>query len=452
MRRSIGIGLAAILAFAAIAPAAVSQGRAPAAAKLDPKAIAKGMADVPALITAAGIKCTPVNAYHIGGSTDAKTKAKTDGYEVACSEGMGFALISESTAPAPTAYTCLETARLDANGKPSTLACKLPENANQAKGLQPFLAKAGSTCVPNKARAIGSSKDMVFFEVACESGKGYVVQTSNSPSLDKPIEVNTCLAYEAGATLACTLTEPTAQLAAIDALAAKSDKACAIKDKRYMLSSKAGDNYYEVACQDGKGYVLQEASNGSLTRTIDCAQADFVGGGCKLTDSRAAATEQNGLYTRLAKAAGFDCAVAKYGTLTGPPGLDVVELQCSNRPDGAIGLFGRDAASTKVYNCVESEVAGYRCSFTKFDPLYPKLTASLKTMKPDTTCVVSEARVIGADATEGFVELACSDGLLGYVLGINKADMKPKEILTCAQSRNIGGGCKLASNVNPKKG
>ena len=45
MKRSIGIGLAAILAVAALVPAALSQGKAP---KLDAKQIQKGMADVPA--------------------------------------------------------------------------------------------------------------------------------------------------------------------------------------------------------------------------------------------------------------------------------------------------------------------------------------------------------------------------------------------------------------------
>ena len=387
MKRSIGIGLAAILAVAAIVPAAVSQGRAPA--KLDPKQIAKGMAEVPALIPTAGVSCTPKNALYLGGSTDSKTKVKTDGYEVACNEGMGFVIIASTSAPKPQVFSCLETANLGPDGKPQSIACKLPENADQSKALQPFLTKAGSDCVPTKARAIGATTTNISFEAACESGKGVVVSTASPASTAGAVEVNPCLAYEAGTNLACTLTDTAAQLKVVDTLAAKSDKACTIKDRRYVLTTGAGDNYYEVACTDGKGYVLQEAKNGSLTRTIDCAQADFVGGGCKLTDSRAAATEQNGLYTRLAKAAGFNCDVSKYGTLQGAAGVDTVELACSNRPDGAIALFGRDAASTKVYDCVQGEVAGFRCSFTKYDPLYGKLSTSLKGLKPDTTCQAS---------------------------------------------------------------
>jgi hypothetical protein len=442
------IGLIAALAAVVLTPvAALAQ-----SAKLDPKMVTKGMAEAPALIPATGMACTLKNALYLGGATDAKTKVKTEGYEVACNEGMGFVILSASGAAKPQVQTCLETARLGPDGKPSNIACKLPENRDQTKALQPFLAKASVDCVSTKARAIGSTADQMFFEVACENGKGYILATGVPATVDKPIQVDPCLAFEAGNQLACTLTDASGQLnTVVDSLAAKSGKNCAVKGRRYILSSKAGDNYYEVSCNDGKGYVLQEASNGSLTNTIDCGQADNIGGGCKMTDSRTAATAQNALYTRLAKAAGFNCDVAKYGALPSTGGIDTVELQCSNRPDGAVGLFGRDAASTKIYNCVESEVAGFRCSFTKLAPLFPKLSADLKTLKPTTTCVVNDARVIGASPDEGFVELSCTDGMAGYVMGINKGDMKPKEALSCGQAKGIGGGCKLQTNVSPTK-
>jgi predicted nucleic acid-binding Zn ribbon protein len=447
MKRSIGIGLAALLAIAAFAPAAISQGKA---VKLDAKMVAKGMAEAPAILQANNIPCTLGNALYVGGSTDPKTKVKSDAYEVACTGSLGLVVLATS-AGAPQVFSCLQTNQPGPDGKVSNLACKLPENQDQAKALTPFAAKGGATCDVQKARAIGTSATNSYFEVSCAGGKGYILSTSNAPSVDKEVVATTCLAFEPGTNLACTLTDAAAQLAAVDTLNTAAAKNCTIKDKRYVLSAKDGSNYYEVACTDGKGYMYEEASNGSFKRALDCAAADFVGGGCKLTDSRAAATEQNGLYTRLAKAAGYECDVAKYGVLNGPAGVDTVELQCSNRADGAIAMFGKDAASTKVYDCVQSEIAGFRCSFTKVAPLLPKLSASLKGLKPDTSCVVADARVIGATADEGFVELSCTDGLAGYVLGINKADMKPKEALSCGQAKGIGGGCKLETNVNPKK-
>ena len=38
--------------------------------------------------------------------------------------------------------------------------------------------------------------------------------------------------------------------------------------------------------------------------------------------------------------AGFQCQVSGYAPLPGPADKDVVEMACSNRPDGAIGIFG----------------------------------------------------------------------------------------------------------------
>jgi hypothetical protein len=55
---------------------------------------------------------------------------------------------------------------------------------------------------------------------------------------------------------------------------------------------------------------------------------------------------------------------------------------------------------------------------------------------------------MGSTENEGFVEVACSDGLPGWVLGYPTGVAKPaaKEFLSCAQAKGIGGGCKLPTN------
>src|SRR6185437_9673953 len=109
--------------------------------------------------------------------------------------------------------------------------------------------------------------------------------------------------------------------------------------RRYVLTTTTGSNFYEVACDNGRGYMIEENGKGELARMVDCSKADFVGGGCTLTDSRAAETEQAALYSKLATKSGFNCDVAKYAVLptTGPK--EIIELQCKNRPDGGIGVF-----------------------------------------------------------------------------------------------------------------
>ena len=97
----------------------------------------------------------------------------------------------------------------------------------------------------------------------------------------------------------------------IKAMMTQSSKTCDISGTRYVLSTVDGSEYYEIACQSGEGFMLQVKAE-QLAKTIKCAEAAFVGGGCTLTDAREAETQQAGLYSSLAKKAGFDCDVAKY--------------------------------------------------------------------------------------------------------------------------------------------
>jgi len=442
--RPFAIGLTAALALAALIPAAVisapkEKDKPPA---VDAKAREAGMKDAPAMVTAAGLKCDVTDARFIGEDKKSATKY----YEVACQQGMGFA-ISAKKDVAPVGFTCLESSAPGPDGKPGGLACLLPANADPKTGLASYITKAGVACDLQNARAIGSGAKSSYFEIACKGGAGYILTTTNPVAPDSEVTANSCLLYEDGGNVSCKLTDKATQLAIVDTLAAGSGKSCAVKDKRYVLSTKT-DNYFEVACQDGKGYMLQQtAGTGALAKAIDCAQASFVGGGCTLTDSVAAQTEQAGLYTKLATKAGFDCKVEKYGMLPSQdPRKEIVELKCANRPDGGIGIFTAD--KNIVYDCVASELNGYRCSFTKADAVYPRLTADLKGLGKG-SCVVSGSRVIGQTPTQGFVEVACSDGLPGWVMAypLGASAAKPAELLSCLQAKGVGGGCKLPTNT-----
>ena len=346
--RPFAIGLAAALALGALVPAAVIS--APKESKdkpaIDAKAREAGMKEAPPLMQAANSGCTVTDARLIG----ADKKSNTSYYEVACQDSIGFAVIAKKDT-APQVFTCLESNNPAPDGKPSALACILPGNADPKAGLKPFIAKAGAACDIQNARAIGAGAKNAYFEVACKGGAGYIVQTSAPINVDQDVTVNSCLLYEEGGNVSCKLTDKATQLAVVDQLNAAAGKSCAIKDKRYILSTTP-DTYCEVSGQDGKGYVLQQAAaGGALVKAIDCAQAGFVGGGCTLSDAVAAQTEQAGLYSKLAAKAGFDCKVEKYGMLpSNDPRKEIVELKCSNRPDGGIGIF--TGTSNTVYDCV----------------------------------------------------------------------------------------------------
>jgi len=165
-------------------------------------------------------------------------------------------------------------------------------------------------------------------------------------------------------------------------------------------------------------------------------------GGCSLTDAREAETAQAGLYTRLAKGAGFDCTVAKYASFPAPAGKDVVELSCSNRPDGGVGVFGGPSDKPVVYDCARSVIAGYRCSFTKQEAGYKLMTADLKSLGKN-ECEVSNTRAVGK-TTKGttMMEVACADGLKGYILEYTAEPLKAVGVMGCAFTKD----CKLPGN------
>jgi len=445
--RSLIVGLFAALLAVAVLPAAAFAADASAKpAKLDPDAIKKGMAAAPDVITGAALDCKLANARLLGKSVDPKTKAESTYYELACANAEGFVVGAPSKAgTAPyLVYTCLEAA----SNKSAT--CVLPENADPKAGLAPLVAQDEPACQMTNVRALGHNDTLTVLEIACQNGAGYVIDASYPFSAAKPATFNPCAGIAPGGPMSCTLTDATAATTYFTGLVGKMGKPCDMKDHRYVGADSKGNAYFEVACNDGKGYIMEVANTGGVT-PIDCTVADNIGGGCTLTNARQAQTEQAALYSRLAHGAGFACDVSKYATIPANlPGKDVDELVCSNRPDGAVGIFGSGSEKAQIDNCAVSELAGFRCSFTKPDAAFPLITADLKKLGKD-SCVVSGTRPVGTTPDQkGFLEVACADGNPGYMVTYSLVDMSAKDATACSFAKDLAGGCTLPTNQ--KKG
>jgi hypothetical protein len=442
--RPVTIGLFVAVLAAALFPAASAL--AAAKVQIDPDRRAAGMKAAPGAITAAGVDCQLANAYAMGEADDDKTHVHSVFTEVACKGGEGFILATHSGGKTPPdIFTCIE-----AEGMAGNLKCVLPENADPSAGLAPFATAADPACVLDKARGIGHSVEgaQTYFEVACKDGAGYLVVTSYPISIAKPVKADPCMAYADNTQIKCTLTDATAQAAWVDKLAAQSGKPCVVKDRRYVGASKDGELYFEVACQDGKGYILGQAPNDTFKEATDCAFVDL----CKLTDARAAESAQSDLYTKLSHAAGFECTVVKYAAFNvNLPGHEVVELSCSNRPDGAVGIFpAAETEKAQILPCARSELDGYRCGLSPQESTYPLLTSDLKALGK-TSCTVSSSRVVGVGAdNDGYIEVGCADGNPGFMIEYSTNPATPKKPIPCSFAGGIGGGCKLPGNAKPK--
>ena len=410
-----------------------------------------GMAAAPGLIKATQIPCALSEARFMFDAIGAdKGKAKV--YEVACHEGLGYVIVApESAGTIPVIFDCMATTQ-PVRGKPNPMACRLSGNAHAANGLNTIMARSGRACAVEKGRYLGSTEDQNIYEVACHEGGGYILKAARAPG--GTTTANTCLAYSANSNLKCVLLTPEQQLGAVAGLIAASGNPCTMTNKRYLGSTAARHDYFEVACSGGKGYMLEVDPAGKLAAATDCLQAADIGGGCTLTDTRQALTAQDGSYSDLAKEtygdlarkAGFDCAVSRCADF--PPkanGAEVVELACSNRSDGGVGLFPT-TGRPEVWDCLRSRAEGYTCSFSSESNVYGKLTSQLKAK--GTNCVVNDARPFGrTSAGADLIEVSCADGGPGWVLEYPPHVAEPGALRNCAQAASSGGGgCQLAAN------
>lgn len=434
------LGLAAALLVAALAPIAVMSAPkgTPAVSDAQRK---QGMAETPAIVQAAGLPCQVSDARFVGKAPGDKKKGTPEQsyYEVACAPGsMGYVLQVAAGGPT-TVFSCIEADTSPDPSKPPSLPCVLPGNSDPKAALGPLLTKAGAACTPSAARGIGQTKTQTFMEVACQEGSGYIVIASAPFDGAKPLQAQNCLNFDdASGNIKCTLSDKAARLKVVDSLVASAKNGCAIKDRRFVATSKEGADYYEASCQDGKGYILK-ANGAQLAQAIDCGHAQAYFGGCQLTDARQAETEQAGVYTKLAKNAGSDCQVTKYALFPArPDNKEAVEMVCSNG-NSEIGLFPASGKG-EVYDCGHALVAGYKCSLGKVD--YSALTEDLRKYNQK-SCTVSNA-IPAAKTPKGtiLVEVACSDGLPGYMI---EYSTNPVSALGATGCR-FTGGCKLPTN------
>jgi hypothetical protein len=439
MMRPLGIGLAAALLMAALVGASTAL-----TAPKDTSAT-----DVPPLIQAGNVPCT-VSGTRFIDQGQLADKANAKFYEVSCQEGLGYVIIARDKAPMVQFEDCLLANAPAADGKPSKLRCTLPGNANPTSAMNGFTSKGGRACDVDKARSMGMTPEQTVYEVSCKGGAGYILlvprKAGGVPS------ANPCIGYdEANANIKCELTTAEQRSAYLNSLVAASGKACTVKGSHYVGSTSDHSDYIEIACADGKGFMMMADNAGKYKQAVDCANASGIAGGCTLTDSRQAQTEQNGTYGDLAKKAGFDCKVSKYASFaTATSGSEIVELQCSNRPDGGIGIFPARGAP-RVLDCIRSQTEGYKCSFSPESAVYARLNAQLKA-KGRSSCSVSGARPFGRTTTgEDLVEVSCADGGPGWVLQYPASGSdQPSTLLNCTQAAAMGGaagGCKLPTNM-----
>jgi hypothetical protein len=255
------------------------------------------------------------------GSGGPPSSTNSTQYELACTEGLGYLVTVRNKVP--DAVPCLELEDMSnapqggppAGGGPgatggmggapgggpgsgpgsgmgggpqqgSQTRCVLPGNTNQTAALIPFVIKAGLQCSIARARGIGHTASNTLFEVACDDNNGYILATSLKPDANQSVQPIACADLPENSKIRCTLSDPRAALLVADALMAKSGKACQVTDRRAFGSNASGDKFYEVSCQEGTGYVVQQTATGDFGQAVTCTDIGAMAGGCQLAGNK----------------------------------------------------------------------------------------------------------------------------------------------------------------------
>ena len=148
--------------------------------------------------------------------------------------------------------------------------------------------------VAGRTKVNGREVDSAVYEVACGSGAGYLIETQGR---DKPIGIS-CLAAEGArvadaaqgkqAKFVCSLPGNQDIKAVAGTLMKSAGTTCAVREVRWFGRSVASQSEYsEVACDDGRGFLLRTAAPGAATPTqvFSCGEAARQGLKCRLTDA-----------------------------------------------------------------------------------------------------------------------------------------------------------------------
>ncbi|RYG33439.1 MAG: hypothetical protein EON93_09625 [Burkholderiales bacterium] len=215
---------------------------------------------------------------------------------------------------------------------------------------------SGLSCNVTEAALRGVTPDNNdLWEVACQSGPGYMI---TSPNKSTPFD--------------CTVLAAQAEQAKADGVALPATATCSLKGNKsaavnyVSLASSAGIpctvdggatlgvNAYEIGCANSDGYIIEQ-KDGGWSKVACWRRAASTDGACKLST----AAESNAAWkTILAGTDAASCNVEKSRQI----GIDgqkriIYEVKCTGAP-GYLARVNADAKAEMLHACADPATAG----------------------------------------------------------------------------------------------
>jgi hypothetical protein len=256
--------------------------------------LAQDKADAITVIQSAGMSCDVAKAVLVseGPTTVDGATVNTKSYEVSCSNGMGYFLVSQEPGK-PYGFTCFGAgATRDSDvaaGRKPNVVCGLPENSDMKAMASAILKSSGQSCPVRDYRWIGQSakSSTDYTEIAC-SDHGFIA-ASPLPGSTAPLKIVACRdAYLQG--IPCKLSDNGAPVVTMqtfrDALAQHQVTCTATNSRPVGKESIKQRHIVEFQCPEHpKGLVAYIPLEGNTVpfEAIDCETAAKRGVRCTLT-------------------------------------------------------------------------------------------------------------------------------------------------------------------------
>ncbi|MFP1129485.1 hypothetical protein [Asticcacaulis sp. W401b] len=449
------MSLSTFLRGAAMAVAALALGCSAASAaeavKLNDKQRAKGVADAPALIQAAGVPCEPADAYYVGESSskgaDGKP-VKLQVTEVSCKAGGGYLLSKDTTTNKVDKFNCTQAfSQNAANNKQAK--CVLPGNEKHYAWMTPLAQQYDEACTVSNARWMGAVTDHGFdrYEVACDGRPGFVMDVPFTATSAK-LSFSNCLMTKGNS--ACQYTTEAQAMQSLQAPVKQAQPSCTVEKARWIgRVTSEGQDFYEIGCAGKPGFVLQTTTTMKYIASVGCDRAGTLGP-CQYTDAASLTAEARTAYGEKLKAAGITCTVAEYnliGTETATK-RDLIEFKCPEQKFGLAAFIPNTGSTAKfeAMDCFTMISRRKECGFVPRATLDKHLDVLIKAAKKD--CDVQQVTYLGrGDDDAALVEIACTNKR-GYVGAVVKARTGFEEVVSCniAKSRKYPIQCEIPGN------
>jgi hypothetical protein len=226
---------------------------------------------------------------------------------------------------------------------------------------------AGVRCDVTEASHPGVTvQQEAIYEVACATGPGYIVVSSQRPRTHSCLEVEgraaaTRMVYtEADVGQQCQLPANQNSLAVIGGWARDAGVNCTIDQAIDIGKNDRGNALYEIGCAGADGYWLEKAGNGWTL--VDCLEMASAGETCRFTtDSEQAAS----FAAKLAGTEAAGCEVTDVRLVGMGSGGRYYEAKCAAEGEGYIAKVDASGRTQQVYPCTAAQSIAGGCTLTR---------------------------------------------------------------------------------------